>query len=86
MLEEELRKETEKWLEKLKASILDLRGEKRFVENIKAYASDAEYFLEKSDLIRAFECIVWAWAWFEIGIEVGKIEARATHAGKQEDR
>jgi hypothetical protein len=43
------------------------------MDNIKAYISDTEYFLKKGDLIRAFECVVWAWAWMEIGIEIGKI-------------
>jgi len=27
--------------------------------------------LEKDDLIRAFEAIIWAWAWMEIGLQKG---------------
>lgn len=81
-LEEELRKETKKWLERLEDRLKAIDGDKRFVENILAYAKDCRYFLEKSDLIRAFECIVWAWAWLEIGLEVGKVAIGAAHAGK----
>lgn len=81
-LEEELRKETRKWLERLEDRLKDIDGDKRFVDNIKAYTMDCRYFLEKSDLIRAFECVIWAWAWFEIGLEVGKIAIRTAHVDK----
>uniref|UniRef100_A0A7C3YFH7 DUF357 domain-containing protein n=1 Tax=Geoglobus ahangari TaxID=113653 RepID=A0A7C3YFH7_9EURY len=64
-VEDELRRETIKWLERIEK--LDFDGDKDFVENVRAYISDSRYFLEKNDLIRAFECVVWAWAWLEIG-------------------
>ena len=72
---EELIKETTKWLERIKERIKGVRacnekGEE-FLRNIKAYISDSEYFFEKGDLVRAFECVVWAWAWLEIGLNVG---------------
>ncbi|MET1124161.1 MAG: DUF357 domain-containing protein [Archaeoglobaceae archaeon] len=70
-VEEELRTETRKWLERIKRRRFD--GDRRFVENIRAYINDAEYFLARGDLVRAFECVVWAWAWLEIGIEIGKV-------------
>jgi hypothetical protein len=72
-LEEELRKETEKWLEKIKKVKIKPLSEKgkEFLRNIEAYIKDCEYFLEKGDLIRAFECVVWAWAWLEIGRDIG---------------
>jgi len=41
------------------------------LRNINAYISDSEYFLKKGDLVRAFECVVWAWAWLEIGLDIG---------------
>ncbi len=85
-LEEDLRKETKKWLEKLKEKLREINGDKGFVDNIVAYSKDCEYFLEKSDLIRAFECVVWAWAWLEIGIEVGKVEVGTAHADKSQNR
>jgi hypothetical protein len=75
MIEEELRKETLKWLERIKVRIegikaINRKGEE-FLRNINAYISDSEYFLEKRDLVRAFECVVWAWAWLEIGLDIG---------------
>ena len=68
-VEEELRKETIKWLERIEK--IDFDGDKDFVENIRAYISDSKYFLKRNDLIRAFECVVWAWAWLEIGKRFG---------------
>ena len=72
-IEEELEMETKKWLERIEREIeaveaVNKKG-KEFFENIKAYISDSHYFLDR-DLIRAFECVVWAWAWLEIGIEL----------------
>jgi uncharacterized protein len=72
-LEEDLREETLKGLQRAE----DLRGkishqgDQRFLDNISAYISDSKYFLDKGDLIRAFESVVWAWAWMEIGLEMG---------------
>jgi len=40
--------------------------DKEALKNIDAYLSDSKYFLEKNDLIRAFEAVIWAWAWMEI--------------------
>ncbi|MDI9610506.1 MAG: DUF357 domain-containing protein [Archaeoglobaceae archaeon] len=70
----------------MKVRITQLEGDKRFLDNIKAYASDAEFFLLRADLVRAFECVIWAWAWLEIGLELKKIyEIGSTHAGEQSD-
>lgn len=68
-VEEELINETLKWLERIKEKPLTPLNEtgRDFEINIKAYIRDSEYFLSKGDLIRAFECVVWAWAWYEIG-------------------
>jgi len=70
-LEEDLRRETEKWLLRARETmdaVSPLGGEgERFSSNIEAYLSDSRYFLEKGDLIRAFEAVIWAWAWIEIG-------------------
>lgn len=76
-LEEELREETLKWLRRIEERMSEIDGDKEFMENIRAYISDSNYFLEKGDLIRAFECVVWAWAWLEIGLEVGKLHENA---------
>ena len=53
---------------------LDISGDEDFVRNIKAYISDARHFLGKKDLIRAYEAVIWAWAWYEIGRDIGKVK------------
>jgi len=62
-------------LERIKVRIEGIKAVNRkgeeFLRNINAYISDSEYFLEKRDLVRAFECVVWAWAWLEIGLDIG---------------
>jgi hypothetical protein len=76
-LVEDLRAETEKWLLKAEESMetVSARGEdgERFRNNIEAYISDCRYFLENGDLIRAFEAVIWAWAWIEIGEDLEKL-------------
>lgn len=69
-LDEDLSAETQKWLGRADDLFRRLTGEERFMENISAYLSDSRYFLEKGDLIRAFESVIWAWAWMEIGLEM----------------
>jgi uncharacterized protein len=68
-LEENLEAETRKWLVKAEYLFAAVSGEEHFRENISAYIRDSHYFLEKGDLIRAFEAVIWAWAWMEIGLE-----------------
>lgn len=74
-LEEDLRAETAKWLLRAEEAMeaVSARGAEgeRFSANIEAYISDSRYFLGKGDLIRAFEAVIWAWAWIEIGRDVG---------------
>ena len=71
----ELKEETIKWLERIKRKKFKAKnGFENFERNIRAYISDSEYFLRKNDLIRAFECVIWAWAWLEIGKEYGFLE------------
>ena len=75
-MKQELIKETEKWLskiEKFEITPKNARG-KDFVENIKAYISDARYFFSQHDYVRAFEAVIWAWAWLEIGEMLGLVE------------
>ncbi len=71
--EAELTGQTRSWTEKIKNEIDGiklLKPEKRnFLDNINAYIQDSAYFSEKGDLVRAFEAIVWAWSWLEIGKE-----------------
>ena len=73
-LADDLRSETMKWLERAEGLFAKLSGEESFLENISAYITDSKYFLEKGDLIRAFEAVIWAWAWMEIGLEINKLK------------
>jgi hypothetical protein len=72
----ELKKETEKWLDKIECLRIESENEKgeEFKKNIEAYISDSKHFLEKNDLIRAFEAVIWAWAFFEISKDLGLLK------------
>jgi len=67
--------EIRKWQEKLKPVVKDLtptdEKSEHYFTNIKAYLSDSNHFIEKGDYVRAFEAVVWAWAWYEIGQNEG---------------
>jgi hypothetical protein len=71
-LENDLGNETLKWLGKAETLFVRISPkDNRFAENIAAYMSDSRHFLDDGDLIRAFEAVIWAWAWMEIGKEIG---------------
>lgn len=71
-LETDLESETLKWLGKAEHLFGRISPkDNRFAENIAAYLSDSRHFLDNGDLIRAFEAVIWAWAWMEIGKEIG---------------
>ena len=71
-LETDLGSETLKWLGKAEHLFGRISPKAtRFAENIAAYISDSRHFLDNGDLIRAFEAVIWAWAWMEIGKEIG---------------
>ncbi|MFP4115710.1 MAG: DUF357 domain-containing protein [Candidatus Aenigmatarchaeota archaeon] len=71
-VEGKLEEETEKWLERIEEEEARGKGEKAnlFLKNIRAYTEDSEYFLEEGELVKAFEAVVWAWSWLEIGQEL----------------
>lgn len=80
ILEEELLSEIKKWTSRLEDTIprtisIDDRG-KRMLENIEAYRNDSKHFRGKKDLVRSFECLVWAWALLETGKELGHLSAK----------
>ena len=75
-LEQDLRAETKKWLERGEELFRRISGDEQILENVCAYISDSHYFLEKGDLIRAFESVVWAWAWMEIGLEKNLLQQK----------
>ena len=70
-IESTLEKETLKWLKKLEREVrgMIITGEVRdidsSIENIHAYISDCKHFLEKKDLVNAFEAVVYAWGIWE---------------------
>ena len=70
-----LKGETEKWLLRIepilyKVKPINSEGSE-LLKNMLAYVSDSKHFLDKKDFIRAFEAIVWAWAIYELGKELG---------------
>ncbi len=73
---EELKKETEKWLSKINEKKLTAKTEKgeEFKKNIEAYISDSKHFTEKGDFVRAFEAVIWAWAFLEISEDLKLLE------------
>jgi len=72
---EQLQAETEKWLAKIRAERprveLAEPSKEDFLRNIDSYVADAEHFMFHKDRVRAFEAVVWAWAWLEIGERLG---------------
>ncbi|MCK5321760.1 MAG: DUF357 domain-containing protein [Candidatus Aenigmarchaeota archaeon] len=74
----ELIEQTGVWLDKaenIEIFAHDPKGEE-FKENIEAYITDTGHFIHKGDFVRAFEAIVWAWAWIEIGSDTGIISVK----------
>lgn len=77
-MEEELKNETIKWLERAEKkrenlAILD-KSKEDMIKNIDAYISDSMNFLEQKKYILAFEAVIWAWSWMEILEEFGIIK------------
>ena len=60
--------------ERLKAAKANDKKGKEFLRNINAYVHDCEHFLKVGNYVLAFESIVWAWAWYEIGKELKSID------------
>ena len=80
MSDEKLREETEKWLRRIKekkaAIIIRDERAKDHIKNMEAYISDSQHFLEKGDLIRAFEAVVWAWGIIDMLEKLELVECR----------
>ena len=73
-IEADLAAEIKKWSKKLDDSLSNVRHSNergaRMLQNINAYRSDSKHFLEEGDLIKSFECLIWAWANLELGKEL----------------
>lgn len=71
----ELQEETDKWRDRLDEALDGIKAvdskQSEFLANVQAYRDDCDHFLDEDDLVHAFESIVWAWAWLEIGKERG---------------
>jgi len=78
--EERLKNEAEKWFKKAKEKRIKLKTTNKkyenFLENIDAYLADYKYFLVENKIIEAFEAIVWAWSWIEIGLQEGFLKEK----------
>ena len=81
-LAETLKKETEKWLARLEDSYssfsptgkLPESDLKPIQDNIEAYIKDSRHFLEKGDLVRAFEAAIYAWGLLEACQHLGLVK------------
>lgn len=78
-LQTQLRGEIERWSKRLVECLLEIlpaddRGE-RMLTNLRAYQKDSDHFLRSGDLIKSFECLVWAWAILELGKELGHLKS-----------
>ena len=62
-----------KWLNKIEPLIPKIQpiGDKGkgFLTNMNAYISDCKHFMENGDYVNSFEAIIWAWSWYEIGLD-----------------
>ena len=71
-IEADLLAEIEKWSKRLDRSLEGVRPlneqGSEMLENIRAYREDSKHF-RKGNLIKSFECLIWAWAILEIGRE-----------------
>lgn len=77
MLSEELDNEIEKWTSRLdktlqKVTTADEHGDD-LLENARAYRRDSDHFSQEGDLIKSFECLIWSWAFIEIGKRLGHL-------------
>jgi len=73
-LDAKLTEEIKKWTAKLDSALSAARARsergKKMFSNIKAYREDSGHFLKQGDLIKSFECLIWAWSLLEIGREL----------------
>lgn len=74
----ELTEETRRWARRLDEALDEAEPAteqgRLLLENVRAYRSDAEHFADEGDRIRAFEAVVWAWSWLEIGARIEAID------------
>lgn len=74
--QENLKSETEKWLEKLENRLEDRDKDVEQMENVLAYRDDTYHFLEEKDFIRAWESVIYAWGILETLERLGKFDSQ----------
>jgi hypothetical protein len=76
--EKELVRQTEKMLGDIKKKRKKLKlvdkSKESIVKNLDAYISDTQHFIDKKDIIRAYEAVVYAWGILETMEHAGIIE------------
>jgi hypothetical protein len=81
--DEVLEQQTRKWLEKLEREAAGIRPApakadpariRNSIANVHAYIRDAQHFLEKGDMVRAFEAVIYAWGILETLQRLGLLE------------
>lgn len=72
--QENLEKETKKWLDRLDEELEGLDRNVDQMENVLAYRDDTEHFLREDDYIRAWESVIYAWGILETLQRLGKFE------------
>ncbi len=66
----EIMKQITKLEDKLKTVKAKSKKGEEFLININAYLKDSKHWLKEKNYVLAFECIIWSWAWLEIGKEI----------------
>lgn len=74
--QQNLKEETEKWIEKLEERLEDRDEEVEQMENVLAYRDDTYHFLEEEDFVRAFESVVYAWGILETLERLGRFDSK----------
>ena len=79
-VKDELQTETKTWMDRFDDRVDDITPQtdagETMLNNARAYRADTEHFIDDGDWVRAFEAIIWAWSWLEIGEELGTIKER----------
>ncbi len=79
-IETKLRKETIKWLDRLKLERKNLKlikVDEKVLTNIDSYIKDCEHFLKEDILIEAFEAVIYAYGLLDMLKTLGYVEAKS---------
>lgn len=69
-----MKEETRKWSKRLDEALANAYANTgkgvEFLTNVKAYQTDSLHFMQRGDLVRSFEALLWAWAYLTIAKEL----------------